>query len=252
MGPADETPFYVGYRKEAGEAVRRFVRPLVLGVFAGGLLLAALSSAGHRRLARATFEFGTSRTFQGVVQERPQPMLLVERPGAEEAERWSRYLLVGLGKFGAGPQVAGLDGRRVRLAGTLVYRNGGTMLELADGRPADLGPGPPLPPPVAEGPVTVRGEIVDSKCFLGVMNPGHLKTHRACAARCISGGIPPVLCVRHEDRARYLLLVDEAGGPLGPPLPDLVAEPVEVTGTVWRHGDLRFLHAAPSAFRRTE
>ena len=28
-------------------------------------------------------------------------------------------------------------------------------------------------------------------CFLGVMKPGRSKPHRACAVRCISGGIPP-------------------------------------------------------------
>jgi len=42
------------------------------------------------------------------------------------------------------------------------------------------------------------GEIVDSKC-LGVMTPGQLTTHRACAIRCISGGIPPVLHVRQTN-----------------------------------------------------
>ena len=46
------------------------------------------------------------------------------------------------------------------------------------------------------GKQTFVGEIVDSKCFLGVMNPGRLTPHRACAIRCISGGVPPVLLVR--------------------------------------------------------
>lgn len=46
------------------------------------------------------------------------------------------------------------------------------------------------------GETTLKGEIVDSKCYLGVMNPGNLKAHRACAINCIQGGVPPVLLVR--------------------------------------------------------
>jgi hypothetical protein len=29
--------------------------------------------------------------------------------------------------------------------------------------------------------MTLTGEIVDSKCYLGVMNPGQGKVHRDCA-----------------------------------------------------------------------
>ena len=39
---------------------------------------------------------------------------------------------------------------------------------------------------------TLIGEIVDSKRYLGVMNPGNGKVHRDCAVRCLSGGIPPI------------------------------------------------------------
>jgi hypothetical protein len=58
---------------------------------------------------------------------------------------------------------------------------------------------------VSLGTQTLIGEIVDSKCYLGVMNPGALIPHRACAIRCISGGIPPVLLVRQSDRSAALL-----------------------------------------------
>jgi hypothetical protein len=34
------------------------------------------------------------------------------------------------------------------------------------------------------GPVELTGEIVDSKCFLGVMVPGSGKTHKECASLC--------------------------------------------------------------------
>jgi hypothetical protein len=57
------------------------------------------------------------------------------------------------------------------------------------------------------GEVQLTGEIVDSKCYFGVMNPGNGKVHRDCAARCISGGIPPALLVRDaEGRSDTVLL----------------------------------------------
>ncbi|MDE0594963.1 MAG: hypothetical protein OSB65_06930 [Roseibacillus sp.] len=52
------------------------------------------------------------------------------------------------------------------------------------------------------GETTLKGEIMNAKCYLGGMNPGNLKAHRACAIHCIQGGIPLVLLLR-----------DRAGGP---------------------------------------
>lgn len=113
------------------------------------------------------------------------------------------------------------------------------------------------PPTLAAGDAeelgahTLVGEIVDSKCFLGVMNPGQLKPHKACAIRCISGGIPPVLLVRDETgTASTFLLVGGDGRPVGAELLDMVAEPLEITGVVRRTGDMLTLAAEPSDYRR--
>jgi len=83
------------------------------------------------------------------------------------------------------------------------------------------------------------------------MNPGQLTTHRACAIRCISGGIPPVLLVRQTNGAPlYFLLVSSGGRPVNKQVLDLVAEPVEITGDVQRQGELLILQADPSTYRR--
>jgi hypothetical protein len=129
------------------------------------------------------------------------------------------------------------------------------MLELQPGSTKTTAPGQSLPTarpvPVSLGRQTFRGEIVDSKCWMGVMNPGVLTPHRACAVRCISGGIPPMLLVRRENAPPLnLLLTDEAGKPVNDRVLDLVAEPVEITGEVVRDGELLTLRADPSAYRR--
>jgi hypothetical protein len=104
---------------------------------------------------------------------------------------------------------------------------------------------------VALGKLTLVGEIVDSKCFLGVMNPGQLTPHRACAIRCISGGIPPVLLVRQANGPPlYFLLVSHDGKPVNKQVLNLVAEPVEITGEVERQGELLILRADPVTYRR--
>src|SRR5690349_19376703 len=63
-------------------------------------------------------------------------------------------------------------------------------------------------------PVSLRGEIVDSKCFLGAMRPGNGKTHKACAMLCIAGGVPPMFVTRDSaGREEYYLLAGPDGGP---------------------------------------
>ena len=107
------------------------------------------------------------------------------------------------------------------------------------------------PRSVSLGKQTLIGEIVDSKCFLGVMNPGQLAPHRACAIRCISGGCPPVLLVRQKEAPpQYLLLVSAEGNPVNKQVLDIVAEPVEITGELERQGELLILRADPSTYRR--
>lgn len=100
------------------------------------------------------------------------------------------------------------------------------------------------------GEMTLTGEIVDSKCYLGVMNPGQGKVHRDCAARCISGGIPPAFLVRDAaGESQSLLLVGDDGRKLRHEILNYVGEPVRLTGRLSRLGstllftaDLRSLH----------
>ncbi len=251
MEPTD--PFYVGYQDEAPPAVGQFLKRLMLGGLLGAAVLAAVLVVGQQGFAASVFEFGNVRTFEGVIQAHPYPVLLVERPGdVPEAAAWSAYLLVMGGKNGAGLVAEAVDGQRVRLAGTLIYRDGQTMIEVTDGSVEALGAGEgPPPTPISLGTHTLVGEIVDSKCFYGVMNPGFGKPHRACASLCIRGGMPPVLAVTdaagHTD---YLLLQGEDGRTVNQEVLPMVAEPVSITGEVVQQGTLLFLKAEPASYQR--
>lgn len=248
----DRDEFYVGYLDPAPEGLSAWLHRRVLGLILVGLGIALLWQGGHAVLPRATFEFGDVREFEGVVLLEPTPSLLVSRPAGSDGEPYSRYAVVAFGKMGAQGELAPFEGRRVRLRGTLVYRGERTLIELAEGELEDLSAGDTTGS-VSEalGSFTLRGEIVDSKCFLGVMNPGSLKPHKSCAIRCISGGVPPMLVVRDpQGRAAQLILVGAEGEPLGDDVLELVAEPVEISGAVSRTDDLLVLRADPSDIRR--
>jgi len=268
MEPRDGE-FYVGYRRRAPAALAPFLRGASVLLLVLAAAVAALLASGQKRFGPGEFEYGTERELTGVIAERPVPLLVVPRPGGLSGARLrrdapagasgaSRYPLVLRGKHGAAEAVAGLDGALARAAGTLIYRPGATMLELAPGSPARVpigaarfGAGDPAAGAEDLGRHTLSGEIVDSKCWLGVMKPNRRLPHRACAALCIRGGIPPALVVDLESGGEAMfLLVDGAGGALGERVLDVVAEPVEVDGRVARHGDLLVLAADPAGIRR--
>lgn len=239
---ARDRELYVGHEPRAPRETARFLRRLVVGGVATVLALAAIVAARHVRLAPSVFEYGVVRQLEGTVREHPHPFLLVTQRGDDE----SRYLLVGQGKRGAHALVAGMDGRRVRLAGSLISRDGVMMIEVVNGSVvADVSGDEALPSDdVLVGPVTLDGEIVDAKCYLGVMNPGAGKTHRDCAVRCISGGSPPLFVARD---GREYLLAGPTGESINREVLDLVGEPVTAAGVAARLGDLLVLRADPSA-----
>jgi hypothetical protein len=105
-------------------------------------------------------------------------------------------------------------------------------------------PGTPL------GQVRVRGEIIDSKCYLGAMKPGGGKTHKACAALCLSGGIPPMFVTRTGGHEQFYLLTAEDGGPIEREVIDFVGEPVEIAGRLEQQGDLQVLKVAARNVQR--
>jgi hypothetical protein len=256
MNPQDE--FYIGWQSKAPPAIGSRVRRAVMVLLALGVLLGILLAVAQRTIGVSVFEWGKVKSFSGFLKSQPYPYLLVSRPGTHGAPpSFSSYYLVKPFKFGLDAETASrLDGQMVSLKGTLIYRGNQTMIEVADGsiKPIDTFtlPGSNAPTlPVSLGQQTLIGEIVDSKCYLGVMNPGQLTTHRACAIRCISGGVPPVLLVRQKDGpAIYLLLVSANGKPVNKQVLGLVAEPIEITGEVERQGELLILRADPATYRR--
>jgi hypothetical protein len=247
--------FYIGWQNQAPKVIGLHVRKAVFFLLLLAPVLSIVLVLTQNTIGRAVFEWGTVKNFSGILRTHPYPHLLVVRPG-KPSNTLSAYYLVAPFKFGLEPEaLAALDGKPVSLKGTLIYRGNQTMIEA---RPESLKPatkGAQLNTLAAGnenlGRQTLVGEIVDSKCYLGVMNPGQLTPHRACAVRCISGGIPPVLLVRPKTGPPvYLLLVSSDGHAVNKQVLDMVAEPVQITGEVERQGELLVLRADPQTYRR--
>jgi hypothetical protein len=230
--------FYIGYEPEMPASLAVRITMTAGALLALALLLAVTLIGAQSGFAEGTFEYGRVRWFEGRVIERPYPAL--ETTG-DAGTRW--YWLVGPGKRGAADQVKGLEGRRVRLSGSLIERDGDRMIEVVSVVPTSM-PSVPLPPPRTVGETTLRGEIVDSKCHLGVMKPGEGATHRDCAVRCLLGTIPPMLVVRGGGDLRRIPLVTPDGRAFLDALPSLAGRPVRIRGTLIERGGRQFLSAA--------
>jgi nitrite reductase/ring-hydroxylating ferredoxin subunit/DMSO/TMAO reductase YedYZ heme-binding membrane subunit len=206
-----DLPFFVGWQKVLPLSLHGFLPKFVLGLM---MLIAALMSAiawMQNPIDPGTFEFGITREFEGVLYETPVPMLVNE-------DSTHPYLLVGVGKFGPpSALISEFNGQRVRLSGSLIERKGTRMIEVsANTPPVRLSKErAPAPASAVIGNGTFIGELVDTKCYLGVMRPATGKVHRACAVRCLSGGVPPGLLVRGDDDSGVVyFLVGPGGKPL--------------------------------------
>lgn len=248
--------FYIGWEEKTAPGIGSAVRRTVIGLLILALVVPVALAISQHMIGASVFEWGTVKEFSGVLKLQPYPHLLVPRPRATGVQpSFSTYYLVAPFKFGLNREKHfALDDKNVSLQGTLIYRGNQTMVEaLPDSiKTADRQP-PSLPgaEAISLGRQTLTGEIVDSKCFFGVMNPGQLTPHRACAIRCISGGVPPVLLVRQKNGpAIYLLLVSADGKPVNKEVLEMVAEPLQITGEVERQGELLILRADPTSYQR--
>lgn len=231
--------FYVGYLA-LPRAHRAALALLVPALLVGVLALAGAMAGAQRDPGDAVWASGEQAAWTGVLTNDPFPVLF-----GDDGEA---YLLVELGKRGAQsrPQLAGAPAR-AEVRGWRLEREGRHIIELAPEADAVRTIGGPGEPPAREdlGPVVVRGEILDGKCYLGAMKPGDGKGHRSCAILCLRGGLPPM--VAGPDNAggwSMRLLVVDGSTTLPEPVLGLVATPVEIRGRAVRRGPLVMLEAA--------
>lgn len=241
--PAPEDGLYVG-SLPTPRRDRRALRLIVPTILWGLCAISALIAANLAPAGDGIWDSDTT-TLHGALVADPYPGVI-----HQDDNGFTTTFLVEAGKHGARDTLRRGSGRPIAVEGFLIHRDGRRVMELL--------PGPDgvkaktqarftrTPPATALGTATLRGEIVDYKCYMGAMKPGHGLTHRACATLCISAGIPPALVTTDAaGRHTYYILRTADRQPINQDVLPLVATPVEITGTVVREADVLYLDTSP-------
>lgn len=244
--------FYIGYLPKMPKSCARFTKVFIVFAFITAISLIVFLWTGQKHFAKSFFEFGTVKDFEGTIQAQPIPFLLVEKSEKINGlPTFERFPLVAEGKHGF--EAKQFDGQKVKLKGTLIYRDDLRMIEVKENSPESSSESVNLINETIEslGEFTLRGEIVDSKCYLGVMNPGQSKPHRDCAVACLRGGIPPLFVVKDSlGNVSELWLLSENSEAVNKEILDFVAEQIEISGKVSRTGDQLFFKINPQQIKR--
>ena len=254
----NNSEFYIGWQSGAPKSFAKHVKRVLLILFPVALIVAYLLSTSQKKFSTASFEFGKLTKVKGIYYNNPVPMLKV----FDKKDLAISILLVGYGKQGAETAIielekekgVSLNGKEVTLKGTLIYGDGKTLLQVDKNDDPIVNIGAESTVQLQQkdlGTQTIRGEIVDPKCYFGVMKPGEGKVHRDCAIRCILGGIPPVLHVQNEKgESNYYLIVGPNGEKINEAVQDLVAEPVSIEARVVQQDDWIILYTGKENIKR--
>jgi hypothetical protein len=254
----NKNEFYIGWMKDAPNNIGAFIKKYILVLLPIVIILGVLLALAQKKFGKGTFEFGTLTEVRGVYFAKPIPNLKV----MNGKDIWGNasYItipLIGYGKFGVDgvindierQQHVVLDGKAVTIKGTLLYNDGKILMQV-DGNDQPVNniavAGAEKSELLASkdaGTVQLKGEIVDPKCFFGVMKPGEGKPHKDCAIRCILGGIPPVLRVNNTDGTiNYYFIVGTNGERMNKAVQPYVAAPVEVKAKAVQYNDWTVLY----------
>lgn len=242
QAPQDK-PFFVGYLPTPRQLVLFSTVAVALmgglGLGAGAALLATQQDPGPGRYAN---DLGY-QTVTGILEPGPYPILRL--PADADHPEPRALALSGIGKRGAQSLSDGLDAGAVDAGGVLIQRGETSLLQVGGKvglRPAEAsqtiaGFVPEAPQDL--GAHTLKGEIVDSKCYLGAMRPGRKKAHMGCANLCLIGGVPPGFVTMAPDGSEtWFVLADMKGEPLMEMVRRYVSLNVALTGEVERRDDL--------------
>lgn len=243
--------FFIGWSPEMPPMDRRFFlgagAALTLGAGATGAAVASRQKTPNP----GGWDMGNIREFKGVATAEPYAMLRTT-----DIDGQPKTVLLGCqGKCGVSAKIGALNGKAVTVKGSLIQRGPYAMIAVIDGLDwirEDVDGNADLAFPKIEtlGEIKLKGEILDTKCWFGAMNPNQGKVHKACASLCIRGGIPPGFYVKDLRDQHALMIMTDRGLGHGKDLLEYVADPVELTATAQRWGDLLLVDGPVSGIRR--
>ena len=227
--------FYIGWGKGT-EKSKRVTRSFFLSFLIIAIAVLFLFVQLEKPFADSAFAYGMQTEIEGQLIESPAIAIRTQTEVGYEI-----IPLVGFGKMGPERALTSLLGKgryRVKLMGTLIQYKGNKLFELTNGSASVLSyekTGSPEMVGSTGSFMKVMGEIVDPKCFFGVMKPGYGKVHKSCAIRCISGQIPPILAIKENGEFNdYYFLTNLKGEAIKSDLMKYVGLNVNVEGKVYQ------------------
>lgn len=229
--------FYIGYRNDNHPIFKKTFKWVILLLCLLIIAIAFFVSFSQKYFSNSSFELNEDTTLNGIYHAQPYPMLQVQL----DNNIYQNILLLGYGKFGAERQLNESaeqslhNGITLSVTGNLIYYNGKTLLQVHPNKNIKISnrSGTAIPTLNYSHTSNLIGEIIDPKCYFGVMKPGKGKIHKSCAIRCISGGIPPVfLTIDSNGKEDYYLITDQQGQPLKESLIPLIGKKIKLSGSV--------------------
>lgn len=247
-----EEKFFIGWASEIPEKDRRTVLKGSLALVGAGMVGGAILAHQQRPVGPGMWDQGDIRTFTGIATDAPYAMLRTsDISGSPQTA-----LLACTGKCGVSARIRSYAGQHVQVRGSLIQRGRHAMIAVVDDMdwisPVSSDSSTELSFAQAEhvDDISLVGRIVDSKCWFGAMRPAQGKVHKACAALCIRGGIPPAFLVNDRTGNSNLLIMADNGFAYDDTILPLVADPLRVSGRLERRNDLLFLNAKVSDMMR--
>ena len=173
--------FYIGWMPKAPASFARHTRKTLLVLLTGVIAAGIVLSLFQKKFSSGNFEFGVLTNVKGVYFNEPVPLIKVIN-GRDIFGQLSYITvpLLGFGKMGAAGVMAAIEREKkislhqkeITLRGTLLYNDGKLLLQVdsnenpvtAIGAIAATGL---FPEKRDLGKMTIKGEIVDPKCYFG-------------------------------------------------------------------------------------
>ncbi len=244
----EQDEFYIGWQENAPSSFGKTGLIFFITVLVIGITFTFFFARAEIGFVDSYFDYGHLKEVNGHLVMEPVPALLTIENGVEKT-----IPLVGFGKFGASPVInsfstklsGDISNYEVTIRGTFFSYQDKRWMELTEGAESLVSFKPaPSPKRIVNyrGRTTLTGEIIDPKCFFGVMNPATKAVHRSCARRCISGGIVPVLGIRENGKfVDYYLLEDPNAENIFQDILPYVGLPITITGEVTSYDDWKVL-----------
>ena len=244
--------FYIGWSGKTPESYFKKARLFFVASLTGILLVGVIYVTNQKGFIKSIFDYGESRKMSGYLVRYPMWGIRIKEDGEIKT-----IPLVGFGKKGSMETLSKIiadhslqDGMKVTLRGTVFHYQGKYWMELTEQENSFVSSGDQmmLNRNIEMGSyMELEGEIVDPKCFFGVMNPATKAVHRSCAIRCISGGVPPLFAIRKDGQfVDYYFLHGENMESIDKDILGYVGIPVKIYGQIATYDDWKSIIIDPS------